>query len=98
MADSGNVRVDPLFKGLTRPTMILGVSIPFVILNALASFVYFIQTADFRVILGTAGVHLFGYVICFKEPLFIELYQIKLSKCNKCSNKLYHGANSYDVF
>lgn len=99
MSGTGSLKADPLFLGLTRPTMIFGVSFKFVMMNVLVSFISFIQTANFIYMLVLLpGLHGIAYLICFKEPLFLELYILKFSKCNKCKNKLYHGANSYDTY
>lgn len=96
--ENGTVSLDPLFVGLTRPTLFFGVSQSFGMLNALACVLYFIQTSDFKVVLVGAILHLIGYIACFKEPLIIELYMMKAQKCNKCKNKMFHGANSYDFY
>lgn len=98
MSDDGKLKTDPLFLGLTRPTMFLGVSFIFAFLNAVITLIGFINTSDFRIFIVAFVLHMIGYVICFKEPLFVELYLIKAQKCNKCNNRLFHGANSYDVY
>lgn len=94
---AGRIQPDPLFVGLTRPTLIFGVSTPFAMLNMMISVVYFIQTSSFWIVPIAGVIHLVGYLMCFREPLFMELYLNKLSKCNQCANKSYYGANSYDV-
>ena len=93
----GRLNKDPLFVGLTRPTLIFGVSLPFAILNMIGSITYFIQTSSIKVLFVAVTVHLVGYILCFKEPLFLELFINKSGKCNKCGNKGYYGANSYYV-
>ncbi len=98
MANSGIVTTDPLFVGLTRPTMFLGVSFPFAILNGLTTLITYINSPGIKVILIAVAVHLFAYIVCFKEPLFLELFLKKGEKTSKCQNKFYHGANSYDPF
>lgn len=99
MADSGKVVSDPLFVGLTRPPMLLGVTYPFVVVNALFSYVMFILTAKPMYILVFAPlIHAIGFYICSKEPLFLDLIRVKSNKCSRCTNKHYHGANSYDPF
>lgn len=98
MSKTGSVSVDPLFVGLTRPSMFLGVSTPFVLLNGFASMVYYIQSSDLHVIFLAVIIHLVGYVVCFKEPLFLELILTKMQKCNFCKNKGFHQANSYDPY
>ena len=98
MAEEGRVNLDPLFVGLTRPPMFFGVSQSFGMLNGFICVIYFIQTTDFKAALFGALIHLSGYIACFKEPLIIELIMMKMQKCNKCQNKLFHGANSYDCY
>jgi len=97
MSENGSLKLDPLFVGLTRPSLLFGVSQAFVILNALMCMGYFVMTSDLKALIMLIFNHMVGYIICAKEPLFIELYMIKMQKCNKCANKLYHGANSYDM-
>jgi type IV secretion system protein VirB3 len=88
---------DPLFVGLTRPTLIFGVSIQYAMLNMIISGIYFIQTSSIKIIFVAIIVHIIGYILCFKEPRFMELYIMKFSNFNKCPNKSYYGANSYDI-
>ena len=96
---SGKLTADPLFLGLTRPPMVFGVSFPFVLVNVVVSFISFINTGNFLFMFMLFPLHGIGYIICFKEPLFLELYMLKLSKCNTCKNKFFHGyTNSYDVY
>ena len=97
MAEGGRLKVDPLFVGLTRPTLLFGVSQMFVILNAFCCIGYFVMSNDMRAMVILALNHMVGYIICAKEPLFVELFMIKMQKCNKCTNKFFHGANSYDM-
>lgn len=96
--DSGRIKVDPLFVGLTRPTLIFGVSQIFFILNSIGSMSYYVLANDFKALFVLLINHLVAYIICAKEPLFMELYMIKLQKCNICRNQFYHGANSYDMY
>lgn len=94
---SGQLSVDPLFVGLTRPSMIFGVSIQYAMLNLIISVSIFIQDASIYIILLAAFIHLIGYLLCFKEPRFMELYINYAGKCNQCPNKSYYGANSYSA-
>lgn len=98
MAETGRLKVDPLFVGLTRPTLLFGVSQMFVILNAFCCIGYFVMSNDLKAMIALIVVHMIGYIISAKEPLFVELYMIKMQKCNKCVNKFFHGANSYDMY
>ena len=87
---------DPLFVGLTRPTMIFGVSTQYALLNMLASVCFYIYSSSIKIILVAFVIHGIGYYLCFKEPKFVELFMNKLGKFNNCRNKIFYGANSYD--
>jgi type IV secretion system protein VirB3 len=89
--------MDPLFIGLTRPAMIFGVSISYAMLNIILMSMYFINTSSFSVIPAALLIHAIGYIACFNDAKFIEIYIMKFSKCNQCPNKMYHGSNSYAV-
>ena len=98
MSNKGSLTTDPVFKGLTRPAMLFGVGFTFAGLNVVISVASYIMTKNLiflLVLLPT--VHIIGYVISFSEPLFLELFLIRNSKCSKCKNKSYHGVNSYDI-
>ncbi len=97
---AGRLQSDPLFQGLTRPTMIMGVSYMYFVINAIVNMILFINSQDFKVLLMVAPVvHLIGYLICLKEPRAIELFIIKMAKGYKCMNRGYHGfTNSYDPY
>lgn len=94
---SGNLGSDPLFLGLTRPTMIFGVSVKYAAVNMLVSMLWFVNKVSIYIIFGAILFHLIGYVVCFKEPLFVEIILNYLNKCSNCPNKSYYGANSYSV-
>jgi type IV secretion system protein VirB3 len=96
----GTVGTNPLFLGLTRPAMLLGVSYKFAALNGLVSLLTFVITSKFFYLLVLLPVsHMIAWFICLKEPRAIELLMAKFSKCNICKNRSYHGGtNSYDVY
>jgi len=97
---SGSIGSDSLFLGLTRPPMLFGVSYTFAALNGIISLLAFVITTKFFYLLVLLpGLHLIGYFICLKEPRAIELFIARMSKCNVCRNRYYHGGtNSYDVY
>lgn len=97
---SGSIGADPLFLGLTRPPLLLGVSYTFAALNGIVSLLAFVITSQFFYLLVLLpGLHLIGWFICLKEPRAIELLMAKTSKCSVCRNRMYHGGtNSYDVY
>lgn len=97
---NGRIEADPLFLGLTRPSMILGVTYIYAALNAMGSVMAFIITSNFIYLLVLLpGLHGIAYFICLKEPLMLELLLMKTSNFNMCPNRTFHGgANSYDVY
>ncbi len=97
---TGSVGTDPLFLGLTRPPLLLGVSYTFAALNGIISLLAFVITSKFFYLLVLLpGIHLIGWFICVKEPRAIELLIAKTSKCSICRNRMYYGGtNSYDVY
>lgn len=97
MSGTGQLQNDRLVKGLTRPPMILGVTFNLFFLNLTASLLSFVITNNTMILLVIfPAIHLTGYIISQKEPLFIDIFLLKMKKCNKCNNKIYHGKNSYD--
>ncbi len=100
MSSSGRLQADPLFQGLARPPMILGVSYMFFVLNAVLCLITFIQTNNFVMLFVVApAVHILGYLLCLKEPRAIELLILRTSTGFRCTNRTYHGhTNSYDIF
>lgn len=99
MAEGNRLQSDPLFQGLTRPTMVLGVSYMYFVINAVLSLICFINLQNFLVLgIFAPTVHLIGYVICLKEPRAIEMLVLKAKKGMRCVNRGYHQANSYDLY
>jgi type IV secretion system protein VirB3 len=89
--------VDVLFKGLTRPPMLAGVSYSFMMLNFFVTVISFIITTKLWIFILGFVIHGIGYIICRDEPLFLELILLKMQKFNNCKNKIFHRGNSYDV-
>ncbi len=80
--------------------MLFGVSYTFAALNGIISLLLFVITSKFIYLLVILpGLHMVGWFICLKEPRAIELFIARMSKCNVCRNRIYHGGtNSYDVY
>jgi type IV secretion system protein VirB3 len=97
---TGSIGSDPLFLGLTRPPMLLGVSYTFAALNGMVSLLAFVLTNQFFYLLILLPcTHIAAWFVCLKEPRALELFLAKTSKCNVCPNKMHHGGtNSYDQY
>lgn len=98
----GKLKADPLFVGLTRAPMILGVSYLYFIINFSITMCFYINTTSFVVLLVVFPIiHGIGYMICLREPRSIELLGVKGKNTMKCHplNRKFHGfTNSYDVY
>ncbi len=91
---------DALFQGLARPTMVLGVSYMYFVMNGIISLICFINFQTFKILLIVApAIHLVGYLICMKEPRALDMLVLKISKGMRCINRNFHGStNSYDPY
>ena len=96
---AGRLQTDPVFQGLTRPTMIAGVSYMYFVLNSMITMVIYINTHDFKMMFLGVVIHMFGYLPCMKEPRAVELWMLRCRTGFLSWNRGYHHhTNSYDVF
>lgn len=96
---TGRLQADPLYQGLARPSMVLGVSYMYFTLNGLFTLLVFIHSQDFLAYIMGALVHGFGYLLCMKEPRAVELWALRCGKGYQSYNRIFHHhTNSYDVF
>jgi type IV secretion system protein VirB3 len=96
---NGRLTPDPLFQGLARPPMIAGVSYMYFVLNAMLCTILYINAKTFMVFPLAGIIHMFGYLLCMKEPRAIELWMLRMKYGFRSWNRAYHSfTNSYDVF
>jgi type IV secretion system protein VirB3 len=95
----GRLRADPLFQGLARPPMIMGVSYMYFVANAMLTMVMYINSGSILAFFFGIIIHLFGYLLCMREPRAVELWMLRMRFGFKTWNRpYYHHTNSYDVF
>lgn len=96
---NGRLGADPLFQGLARPPMIAGVSYMYFVLNMMICAILFVNTKSFLAFPMGGIIHLFGYLLCMKEPRAIELWMLRMKYGFRSWNRAYHSfTNSYDIF
>lgn len=79
--------------------MIMGVSYMYFIANAMITTVMFINSKSFLSIPFGGVVHMFGYLLCAKEPRAVELWMLRMKYGFRSWNRAFHSyTNSYDVF
>jgi type IV secretion system protein VirB3 len=86
---------DPVFAALTRPQMFAGVSYSFFILNFVTTTEVFLISRSFWVIAFALIVHGIGYLMCLREPRWLDLWILKVSRCPRVPNFSHWRCNSY---
>ena len=86
---------DNVFSSLTRPQMFAGVSYSFFVLNLVATTEIFLITKSFWAILAALALHAAGYVMSLREPRFLDLWILKVSRCPRVPNYHHWRCNSY---
>lgn len=86
---------DVLFVGLTRPQLLLGVTYPFVVLNAIVTTELFLVFKSVWVLLAAVLVHLAGWLASINEPRIFDLWLVKSRRCPRVRNFRTWRCNSY---
>ncbi len=95
----GRLQADPLFLGLARPPMIMGVSYMYFVMNAMITMLMFINTKNFLAFIVGVIIHGCGFLLCMREPRAVELWMLKMSKGFQSWNRAFHyHTNSYDTY
>lgn len=86
-----------LFKALTRPQMIFGVTYTFFVFNAVVALELFLLTKSFWAF-GVAGVgHALGVLACAREPRIFDLWLSKVQHCPRNREYRRWRCNSYEA-
>jgi type IV secretion system protein VirB3 len=86
---------DPIFAALTRPQMFAGVSYSFFVLNLVVTTELFLVFKSFWAIVAALVLHGFGYLVCRREPRFLDLWILRASRCPRVPNWRRWRCNSY---
>ena len=70
------VVADPLFVGITRPAMALGVPYVALLANALVTMELFLLTRNLVCLLIAVPIHGMAWLLCLAEPRFFELLAV----------------------
>ena len=69
---------DPLFVGMTRPAMLLGVTYSGLIINMMVVVPAFVMLNSFWPLLAALPIHILQWVLCRWEPRFFDLILVWL--------------------
>ena len=75
-ARNGGVCADPLFVGVTRPAMSLGVPYAALLANVLVTMELFLVTRNLLWLSIAAPLHGLSWLVCLAEPRFFELIAV----------------------
>ena len=70
------ITADPLFVGMTRPSMVWGVTYSAMMFNIVVTIESFIVTKNLAWLLAFVPIHGVLYLVCLYEPRFFDLLQL----------------------
>ncbi|WGT63701.1 type IV secretion system protein VirB3 [Variovorax paradoxus] len=76
MSRNQGIVADPLFIGMTRPSMVWGVTYSAMMFNILVTTESFIVTKNLAWLLAFVPIHGMLYLVCLYEPRFFDLLQL----------------------
>ena len=94
-AEDEKVEMDPLFLGMTRPPMVLGVTYTFFVINAMVTVISFLALNNLFAFLIGFPVHIVGYLLCLKDPRIFDIWRVRLLKTPMIRNRSFWRSNSY---
>lgn len=95
-AANNGVIADPLFVGVTRPAMALGVTYGAALANGMLTVELFLLTRNLLVLLVCLPIHGILWILCAVEPRFFELLliHVRTRRRNPGSRAIW-GAGTY---
>ena len=90
-----NVDVDPVFLGMTRPPMVMGVTFSFFVINGTVTTIAFLALGNLLAFFVGIPVHVIGYLLCLRDPRVFDIWRVRIIKTPMTRNKKFWRANSY---
>lgn len=86
---------DPLFRALTRPQMVAGVTYPFFVLNGIVAAELFLVFKSPLALLPSLAIHVLGYAAHLRDANIMALWLTRLRRTPRVKNYRLRGANVY---
>jgi len=86
----------PVFLGLTRPPMLLGVTVEYLSICFMVTISAFVLTDSFRYLIIYLPLHIIGWLACRVDHHIFRLL-FKCWECQSIPNKSLWGCQSYDA-
>ena len=91
------LRDNPLYVALTRPAMVMGITIDYLSTIIIATLCLFIMISNSYALMLYPLLHLFGLIACQLDHNIFNLL-IKKIKIGRIKNKSLYGVNCYAPF
>lgn len=91
------INVHPIFAGMTRPPMFLGITIDYLMMTMLLTVVCFMMSNSAKFLIMYIPLHIIGWIGCKFDPNFFRV-AIKKIICPNVANKNLWGSQSYEPF
>lgn len=86
---------DPVFRALTRPQMVAGVTYPFFVLNGIVAAELFLVFKSPLALLPSLLIHALGYAAHLRDANIMALWLTRLRRTPRVKNYRLRGANVY---
>jgi type IV secretory pathway VirB3-like protein len=97
MAQDVRLRTYPLFTGMTRPAMLMGVPLDFLVMALFPCIAFYIATATFfSTTFVFLALYAVGWLAARHDERFVCILRGKLSI--HCPNKTYWNCHSYEPY
>lgn len=91
------ISVHPIFAGMTRPPMFLGITIDYLMVTMLITVVCFMMSNSAKFLVMYIPLHMIGWIGCQFDPNFFRV-MMKRIMCPNVANKHLWGSQSYEPF
>lgn len=95
--DQETLHISPIFAGLTRPPMVMGVTMDYISLCFILVLALFILFNSFTYLVFYIPLHMGGWMLCKIDHNIFRIL-IKKSEFINVANKKIWGCQSYEAF
>jgi len=90
-----SIDVHPIFTGMTRPPMFLGITLDYLMITVLLTIIGFMMTNSAKFLVLYVPLHCIGWIGCKWDPNFFRVV-MKKTLCANVRNRSFWGCQSYE--
>ncbi len=94
MNDKQTLVKDPLFQGVTRPAMLMGVTYEAFVVNFLATAISFLASGQLKWLLICLPIHALCFLVCARDARYFGLIALWLRTGGRSKSRILWGASS----